>query len=211
MQTTTDTSRDTPQDTQAWEALSALCDGECPPDQVAAAVAAYADEPQARAAWYAYQHMGQALRAPAQAPASVSFVEGVMARVALEPRPVALPLQTEASPVWAGHPEASNDAVFRWKALAGVAAVLAVAAVAWQGLLPGPVSAPQWAAVPGGGVSAQAPSTPLVQAVHTEQGVVLRDPQLQELLAAHRQYGGMSALQVPAGFLRNATYALPQR
>jgi len=40
---------------------------------------------------------------------------------------------------------------------------------------------------------------------------MLRDPQLEELMAAHRQYGGVSALQMPAGFLRNATYETPQR
>ena len=42
-------------------------------------------------------------------------------------------------------------------------------------------------------------------------GVVLRDPQLEALLSAHRQFGGASALQMPAGFLRNATYDAPQR
>jgi sigma-E factor negative regulatory protein RseA len=35
---------------------------------------------------------------------------------------------------------------------------------------------------------------------------MLRDPQLDALLAAHRQFGGTSALQMPSGFLRNATY-----
>lgn len=48
--------------------------------------------------------------------------------------------------------------------------------------------------------------------VQTGQGQVLRDARLEELLAEHRQYGGMSALQMPAGFLRNATCdAAPQR
>jgi len=36
--------------------------------------------------------------------------------------------------------------------------------------------------------------------------VMLRDPQLDALLAAHRQHGGVTALQMPAGFLRNATF-----
>jgi sigma-E factor negative regulatory protein RseA len=40
---------------------------------------------------------------------------------------------------------------------------------------------------------------------------MLRDPRLDELLAAHKQYGGASALQMPAGFLRNATFEAPQR
>ncbi|MHB8949586.1 MAG: sigma-E factor negative regulatory protein, partial [Rhodoferax sp.] len=35
---------------------------------------------------------------------------------------------------------------------------------------------------------------------------MIRDPQLDALLAAHKQFGGTSALQGPAGFLRNATF-----
>ena len=32
------------------------------------------------------------------------------------------------------------------------------------------------------------------------------DEVLEALLAEHRQHGGMSALQMPSGFIRNATY-----
>jgi sigma-E factor negative regulatory protein RseA len=35
---------------------------------------------------------------------------------------------------------------------------------------------------------------------------MIRDPQLDAMLAAHKQFGGASALQMPAGFLRNATF-----
>jgi sigma-E factor negative regulatory protein RseA len=35
---------------------------------------------------------------------------------------------------------------------------------------------------------------------------MIRDPQIDALLAAHRQFGGTSALQAPTGFLRNATF-----
>ncbi len=38
------------------------------------------------------------------------------------------------------------------------------------------------------------------------QPVMIRDPQLDALLAAHRQFGGATALQTPSGFLRNATF-----
>jgi sigma-E factor negative regulatory protein RseA len=38
------------------------------------------------------------------------------------------------------------------------------------------------------------------------QQVMLRDPQLDAMLAAHRQAGGAPALQMSAGFLRNATF-----
>jgi sigma-E factor negative regulatory protein RseA len=39
----------------------------------------------------------------------------------------------------------------------------------------------------------------------------LRQPELEALLAEHRQYGGLSAVQVSSGFLRNATYELPAK
>jgi sigma-E factor negative regulatory protein RseA len=35
---------------------------------------------------------------------------------------------------------------------------------------------------------------------------MMRDPRLDALLAAHKQFGATSALQTPAGFLRNATF-----
>ncbi|OYU41868.1 MAG: anti-anti-sigma factor, partial [Burkholderiales bacterium PBB4] len=41
--------------------------------------------------------------------------------------------------------------------------------------------------------------------------VMIRDPHLAALLAAHKQFGGTSALQMPAGFLRNATFEGPAR
>ena len=42
--------------------------------------------------------------------------------------------------------------------------------------------------------------------------VMIRDPRLDEMLAAHRQLGGSaSALQTSAGFLRNATFEGPAR
>jgi sigma-E factor negative regulatory protein RseA len=40
---------------------------------------------------------------------------------------------------------------------------------------------------------------------------MIRDSQLDELLAAHQQSAGISALQMPAGFLRDATYERPAR
>jgi sigma-E factor negative regulatory protein RseA len=32
-----------------------------------------------------------------------------------------------------------------------------------------------------------------------------------EMMAAHKQFGGTSALQMPSGFLRNATFETQQR
>ncbi|MEK9803379.1 MAG: anti-anti-sigma factor, partial [Curvibacter sp.] len=44
-----------------------------------------------------------------------------------------------------------------------------------------------------------------------EASVMIRDARLDQLIAAHQQQGGSSALQMPAGFLRNATFERPAR
>jgi sigma-E factor negative regulatory protein RseA len=109
-----------------------------------------------------------------------------------------------AQPVQVARPqEAANDGIFRWKMVAGFAALAAVGSIVW-GLV-------GQQAVPSGAQLAQ--QTP-VQNVITVQAnaangqeplVMIRDPRLDELLAAHKQFGGMSALQQPAGSLRSAS------
>jgi sigma-E factor negative regulatory protein RseA len=77
-----------------------------------------------------------------------------------------------------------------------------VAAIGWTavgGLASKPEQA-QLASAPPGTVLAE-----------TQRGVMIRDARLDEFLAAHRQLGGASALQMPAGFLRNATFEGPIR
>ena len=95
---------------------------------------------------------------------------------------------------------AANDGSFRWKLVAGVASLAAVSVIAWNaaGLL-SPTSAPQLALAP-----------ELQQVVvASPQGPMVRDARLEELLAAHKQLGGATALQVPSGFLQNATFETP--
>lgn len=201
------------------EQLSALADGQKPASESdwSGLCEAYSNDAGLRQAWSEYHWLGEALRAGdhAPAPADQAFVAGVMARIVSEEAVVIKPKRVEDKPVTLALPglPAANDAVFRWKMVAGMATLAAVAAVAWHVAVQ-PQSGPQLA-------QASSPATPVIQvaaeeqpraqAVVTERGVVLRDPQLEELLAAHRQYGGMSALQMPAGFLRNATYETPQR
>ncbi|MGQ9724210.1 MAG: sigma-E factor negative regulatory protein [Tepidimonas sp.] len=188
------------------EWLSALFDGECAEAQ-AQAVLGEGDVVADRATWDAYQCISDALRASdaaARVGADPAFVRAVMARVASEPAPAA-----EPAAVARAASRAANDAVFRWKVVAGVAAIAAVVAVAWQvGAGPGTndvarrlaqTDEPQAVAVDV--PSAPAPAT----------GVVVRDPQLEELMAAHRQWGVASALQTSAGFLRTASYNAPAR
>jgi sigma-E factor negative regulatory protein RseA len=79
----------------------------------------------------------------------------------------------------------------------GLASVAVVAVLAWQGFKGSEAPGAQLAVAPQAGTTAGDPDvTP----------VMIRDPQLDALMAAHRQFGGTSALQMPTGFLRNATF-----
>jgi sigma-E factor negative regulatory protein RseA len=51
----------------------------------------------------------------------------------------------------------------------------------------------------------------LVEQPATANSMLVRDAGLERYLAAHQQFGGNSALAVPSGFLRNATYEGPSR
>lgn len=213
------------------EWLSAAVDGECSEtgwsflSQAGVRhTKAPSEDPDALAqTWMEFHLIGDALRAGSQGipvPSS-SFVSAVMARVAAEqPYSGVQTASTAATLTAPGVPvsgaPAANDAVFRWKMMAGVASLAAVVAVAWQltvapaGGLPASLSAPQLAAAPSV-VQPAAVAVPRDTVVSTDAGVLLRDPELEAFIAAHRQAGGMSALQMPAGFLRNATFEAPQR
>ena len=129
----------------------------------------------------------------------------------------------------------ANDAGFKWKLVAGCASMAAVAAIGWSALvsfdsldmtgktsqmaaLPVPTVSPEPALkvqIAGASLSLSLGSPlgspmgiaqPGAVTGATAQGVMIRDPNLDALLAAHRQFGGSSALQMPTGFLRNATF-----
>lgn len=204
-------------ETAEW--LSALVDGEVRESEFDALFDAGGAGADLHARWHCYQLLGDALR-QAEPPVGLrepqSFLAGVMAGL---PEAQASRLQL-ASIETSLHVRASaaNDAVMRWKMVAGFASVAAVVAVSWS-VLSG-ASGLSGNGVAGGAqlaqraAESQAPLALTVQplAVQTEQGTLIRDARLEQLMAEHRQYGGASALQMPAGFLRNATYeAAPQR
>jgi sigma-E factor negative regulatory protein RseA len=194
------------------EQMSDLMDGRLEGDDFAAAVALAHADPDARACWHAYHLIGDVLRSSDLAGhgREEAFVARLRTTLAQEPaRPVVLIApESEASNDLPTLGNAQNDLknsfpanepVFRWKALASVASVVAVAALGWSWIsgLPGEA---QLARV------APTPATAVPQAP-----VMIRDARLDELLAAHRQSGGASALQMPSGFLRNATFEGPAR
>ncbi len=202
------------------EQISALADGHLQGREFSAALQGMASG-EARECWHVYQLIGDVLRSPELAACGrdAAFVDRLSQRLRSEAAPAPLPLP---QPVRADVARAAaNDGVFRWKMVAGLASFAAVAAVGWSvlgGIGPQPAG-PQLAqgAAPAGGgaqvVSLAAPVPAVAASAQHEAPppVMLRDPRLDELLAAHRQAAGVSALGSASGFLRNATFEGPAR
>jgi sigma-E factor negative regulatory protein RseA len=195
---------------QTNELMSALADGQLSGEDFAAALHASGHDDSAIVAWDTYHLVGDLLRSPAipARGADMAFLKRLNRRLALEsplntsPYLAAPSVKVVQIPVDVPHPraQAANESDFRWKLVAGVASLAAVAAIAWNasGLL-APASTQQLVVAPA--------SQQLV--VASPQGPMVRDARLEELLAAHKQLGGTSALQEPSGFLRNATFEVP--
>lgn len=204
------------------ELLSALADGELDRHECAQLLESCAQDASALASWNAYQLIGDVLRSPAPAlrGGDADFLARFNARLAqeavhatavateapvilLDAQPNHKPAQEAATVVPRHRGDAANDGVFRWKLVAGFASLAAVCVVGWNVMGQQAPVAVQLAqdSVPAGGQKI---------VVASPQGPMVRDARLEELLAAHKQMGGTSALQVPSGFLRNATFETPQ-
>ena len=150
--------------------------------------------------WNSYQVIGHALRDGAGAlvltGADPAFMQRLNLRLADEKvgAPV-LPVSREGLMALPKQP-AANEAVFRWKLLAGFASVSAALVVAWS-----------FVGTPDASTATQLSQSPAAAqvVVASEQGPMVRDARLEELMAAHKQLGG-SSLQAPSGFLRNAGF-----
>ncbi len=192
--------------TAADELVSALADGELRGAELMQALAELEGNDAARANWHAYHVVGELMRsgpAAAVGPHDPDFVARLRGRLAADvPQPengmaVSLPLDALRS---------ANDAVWRWKLVAGLCALTVVGVLGWQLLAMQRPDA-------GGGAQLAAVQAPGLTLQRGEDGgpLVIRDPQLDRLIAEHQQLGGTSALQMPAGFLRNATFERPAR
>jgi sigma-E factor negative regulatory protein RseA len=184
------------------ELISALADGQLQGEALVRGVEVAADAA-GRATWNSYCVIGEVLRTGRVAP-PVSTPDAFLARLQsrLQQEAAAQPaLPVLVAPIRTTRP-AAND--WRWKLVAGVASVAAVASVGWNVLGTGGSGAgqPQLAAAPSGVVPV---------AADTRATAMIRDPRLDQLLQAHRQLGSATALQSPSGFLRNATFEGPAR
>lgn len=198
--------------------LSALFDDELLADEAQNCVAGVAKNQTMLTHWCDYQDVRAGLQGEVMHASSSAFLTGFRERLAQE--------QTQPEAVvtvpQSGMP-AANDAVFRWKLVAGLASCASVAVLAWSliGQSQAPTTAPMLAqsAPPMRGfaspqaiqsvsgfstVAAQAPGAAVADAAEQSQ-VMLRDPALDEFLRAHGSQAG-SVMENTAGFMRNATF-----
>jgi sigma-E factor negative regulatory protein RseA len=186
--------------------MSALMDGTLDVQQTQALLQACEQDNDLVQAWASYHAAGDALRTHwtgRTASGSTMAAQGVS--------PAIVAKDTSK--------RAANDSVFRWRLVAGFAAITAIGSIIWSlaGNQSGPTGAqlaqqvPQNSSQPA--VAAAGPATVVASSIEqaAPPQIMLRDPRLDELLAAHKQFGGASALQQPAGFLRNATFVPSSR
>jgi sigma-E factor negative regulatory protein RseA len=207
------------------ERISALMDGALRAQECPGVVRQVLADPEGARVWHAYHLVGDALRSPELVPAGDdhAFWERLSQKLAQatdKPHWVvaaateamvvddATSISSErAIPI--ARPRArvaANASLWRWKLLAG-AACSALVGVVVLGLWP------QTSATNGIQLASQAApeAEQALAAVEGSEGVMLRDPHLDQLIAAHQQVSGHSALQAPSGFLRNATYEGAER
>ncbi len=185
------------------EQLSALHDGELDAAQAALLVNASLNDSSLMLQWRSLSAIRHVLCDQAALPAT--------SHVALEVAPTVIAPSRPSPP----SQEAANDGVFRWKMVAGISGFAAVGSLVW-GLL-GAAGSPglQLGAVlasNSSNASVTLVNTPALQAttqvttpIAGQEAVMIRNPRLDELLAAHKQFGGISALQQPAGSLRSVS------
>lgn len=202
--------------TSVPELMSALADGQLHDDELASTWQMLEQSDDAAISWDHYHLIGDVLRSPVASSCvdlgadSASFVSRLSLKLHAEEiqgwstSQTAQPLQNanlNTSPHEVRAPqlgEAANDGVFRWKLLAGFASLAAVSVITWTAIAP---------------LGQSTASSQLVQSqdatqvlVASPQGVIVRDARLNELLAAHKQLGPVSALQAPSGFLQSAAF-----
>ena len=191
------------------ELVSALVDGQLQGEAFASTVDWLAHAEAARASWHTYHVVGEVLRTGETQGCGrdAAFLQRL--RLGLQQTDDKtdktdkfVPFQEVATAIPAVPVETSdetfaatklqhtsaNDTFFSWKGLGLAASFAAVVLTGWTLL---------------GSFQGEQPAAQLAQ---TEPLVMMRDPRLDALLAAHKQFGGTSALQTPAGFLRNATF-----
>lgn len=195
---------------QTSQRISALVDGQLSDDDWAQTLADLESSAPARAQWDTYHLVGEVMRhgQVEWQPHDADFLLRLRQRMAQENiKSIAINQDnTGFIVINKSLPPSANASSWRW--VAGLASVAVASVLTWQGLNWKAEAPAQLAAVaaPASGPLLVRKDGTSALVMAAESQVMIRDPQLDALLAAHRQLGGTSALQMPAGFLRNATF-----
>jgi sigma-E factor negative regulatory protein RseA len=201
-----------------FEQLSALADGQLPKDEEELTLDWLAQDEEAQSSWNTYHLLGEVMRSgvascPERDAAFMQRMNVALAKESIQPLQIDAIKKEATQAIPQGfevknniNQPAANDAFVHWRWVGGLATLLAFVLVSWQGLSGGfdQGAAPQIAQVivP---TRQSVAALPLVVA-GAETPVMIRDPQLDAFLAAHKQFGGTSAFQKPSGFLSNAVF-----
>ena len=177
--------------------ISDLADGQLQGDAFAQAMALMNANSQARAQWNSLHLIGDVLRGktPVSSAGDADFLEKFRSNMAKEPL---LQATSHVAPITLEQTPAANEPFFSWKWAAGLSA-LAASVMLGLNLIGTTAVAPA-------ATGSQLAQTTVPITVDGQAAVMLRNPQLDALIAAHNQVGGSSALQMPSGFLRSATF-----
>ena len=204
--------------------LSALADGDATDAEAARAFQAWRDEPQARAAWHAYQLIGDVLRSDdlaSEPAADAAFLAALRTRLAQEPvvlapqprgEESAIPLPAVAAAAAGGRTRGRWQAPLAMAAgflvvLGGLNVIRPFGTGSGQPLAAAPASGPALASatsIDNGGVVAAS----LTTAPQTPAQTKAAADQLAPYLAAHRQ-SGAGPFQMPGNDLRNVSLVQP--
>ena len=195
------------------ELVCALADGQLRSHEFAKAVEFVNLDADCRAVWQSYHVIGDVLRSPELAAIDSDFLARFQSRLASD-------ADSHAADRWkspvvgsngvlnisSGRRASANDSAIVWKITAGCASLAAAVALGWSmaGGWDGRSNGPELAQAVSPVQASATPSSTLGAA--SESAIMIRDSNLDALLAAHKQFGGATALQMPTGVLRNATF-----
>lgn len=219
------------QSMKSAERVSALVDGQLQGDEFVQALVDLASNSEARENWDTFHLLGEVMRSGEHQVHAhdADFVLRLRQRLVQNTIEIIAIPAVEIRAGGSNKSQLSSANESPWRRVAGFASIALAGVLAWQGLhwasSADPSATPQLAqqnAAPSvqaasfialADVSSTTAGQPLIRsdgssalALASEAPVMIRDPQLDALLAAHRQFGGTSALQMPAGFLRRASF-----
>lgn len=198
----------------ARQALSALLDGEHERHELSMVCQAWRDDAELRQTWHTYSVIGDVLRSDDlahEADRDAAFLARLRSRMAEEP----VILAPVVSPAQDAEPSAPMPLTARASALspamplrrnwgaplamaAGVVTVVGVA-VMMRGLAP-TTAAPTLAAAGAASGVVAVVARDMAASGLSEAPILVRNPDLDRYLNAHRQYGGAGVIGTPGGF-----------